>query len=175
MQHRAYISRAIIRMSLALLVSGLLLAPRPAMAQEIGLNVWGMEFATLSGESVDHMAFYPGMSLSLTFEVGEWALSPSLGAEWAADGDFWGFMAMLYADYPINDHIGIDIILAGMHDQVRGDWANAEFFVGAGVGISWFINDRVVLTPNVLMYYGVRTDTWALAPGLNLWVSLGGG
>ena len=139
---------------------------------EIGLNVWGMEFATVGDESVDHMAFYPGLSISLTHEVGSWALSPSIGAEWAADGEFWGFMAMLYADHPVNDHLGFDLILAGMHDQVGSDWSGAEFFVGAGGGLSWFIHDRAMITPNVLVYYGLRTDTWALAPGVNLWVSL---
>ena len=139
---------------------------------EIGLNVWGMEFATLSDDAVDHMAFYPGLSVSLTDEVGAWALSPSIGAEWAADGQFWGIMAMLYADHPINDHLGFDLILAGMHDQVGNDWSGAEVFVGAGGGLSWFVNERTMLTPNVLVYYGLRTDTWALAPGINLWVSL---
>ena len=42
-----------------------------------------------------------------------------------------------------------------------------------GGGLSWFVNDRVALTPNVVAYYGLRTNTWALAPGVNLWVSLG--
>tara|TARA_A100001015_G_C14957681_1_gene699492 strand:- start:936 stop:1301 length:366 start_codon:yes stop_codon:yes gene_type:complete len=118
------------------------------------------------------MAFYPGMSLSLTIETNGWALSPSLGAEWTADGEFWGLMAMLYADHPLNKDLGVDIILAAMHDQVGGDWANAEYFMGAGGGLTWFANERVALTPNILVYYGLRTKTWALAPGVNLWVSL---
>ena len=153
---------------------GLLSTAQPANAQDVGLNVWGMEFATLEDNGVKHMAFYPGMSLSLTVEAGDWAISPSLGAEWAADGEFWGLMTMLYLDRPVSPHVGLDIILAGMHDQVGNDWANAEFFVGAGGGLTWYTNDRVALTPNVLVYYGVRTNTWALAPGVNLWVSLGG-
>ena len=151
---------------------GCLLPPTESQAQDIGLNVWGMEFATLSQGELDHMALYPGVSLSLTYETLGWALSPSLGVEWAADGEFWGLMGMLYADRPINDDLGFDVILAGMHDQVGTEWSNAEFFVGAGPGLSWFVNNRVTLTPNVLAYYGVKTQTWALAPGINLWVSL---
>ena len=159
---------------LTLLLAGFISVPRPAQAQDLGLNVWGMEFATVEGNNVDHMAFYPGMSLSLTYEVGGWALSPSLGAEWAADAEFWGLMAMLYADQPLNKYLGVDIILAAMHDQVGDDWTNAEYFLGAGGGLTWFANDRVALTPNVLIYYGLRTKTWALAPGVNLWVLLEG-
>ncbi|MBL90490.1 MAG: hypothetical protein CMH56_01570 [Myxococcales bacterium] len=155
-----------------ILIGVLLMASPPAKAQELGLNAWGMEFAPLKEAGVEHMAFYPGLSLSLTYEAGPWALSPSLGLEWAADAAYWGLMAMLYADHPINDHLGLDIILAVMHDQMGNDWTNAEVFVGAGTGISWFIHDRAVLTPNVLVYYGLRTNTWALAPGVNLWVSL---
>ncbi|MEE2903878.1 MAG: hypothetical protein VYC39_16240 [Myxococcota bacterium] len=157
---------------LTTLLAGFICAATPVQAQDVGLNVWGMEFATIDSEKVDHMAFYPGLSLSLTFETESWVLSPSLGAEWAADGNFWGIMAMLYADYPLNDHFGADLILAGMHDQAGDDWKNAEFFVGAGGGLSWFINKRVAFTPNVVAYYGLRTNTWALAPGVNLWVSL---
>ena len=157
-----------------LAIIGCLLTPKSSHAENLGLNVWGMEFATVSDGGVDHMAFYPGVSLSVTVEKGGWALSPSLGAEWAADGEYWGIMSMLYADRPLNDKLGFDLILAGMHDQLLDDWSNAEFFLGAGSGLSWFVNDRVTLTPNVLMYYGLRTETWALAPGVNLWVSLDG-
>ena len=153
-------------------MSSLLLVTAPVKAQDVGLNVWGMEFATINSDSIEHMAFYPGLSASLTFETGRWLLSPSLGVEWSADGEFWGLMAMLYADRPLNQHIGVDIIVAAMHDQLSDDWTNAEFFLGAGGGLSWFIHKRVALTPNILCYYGVRTDSWALAPGLNLWVSL---
>ena len=168
------ISRHITAVLLASLLGGFLSMAKPVQAQDLGLNVWGMEFATLSDDGVEHMAVYPGMSLSLTYEVGAWALSPSLGAEWAADGEFWGLMAMLYADHPLNKHMGVDIILAAMHDQVGDEWVDAEVFVGAGGGLTWFVNSRVGLTPNVLAYYGVRTNTWALGPGVNLWVSLEG-
>ena len=161
----------VLRRYILLVIIGFMSTSPPVQA-DVGLNVWGMEFATLGDESVDHMAFYPGLSLSLTYEVGSWALSPSLGAEWAADGEFWGFMAMLYADHPINDHLGFDLILAGMHDQLGSDWAGAEVFVGTGAGLSWFIHERAMITPNMLLYYGFRTDTWAIAPGINLWVSL---
>ena len=154
------------------LMGALVMASPATRAQDVGLNNWGMEFAPITEQGIDHMAFYPGMSLSLTYEVGPWALSPSLGLEWAVDATYWGLMAMLYADHPINDNFGFDIILAAMHDQEGDDWTNAEMFLGAGTGVSWFINDRVALTPNVLLYYGLRTNTWALAPGVNLWVSL---
>ena len=157
---------------LAVVMGGFLSVSTPAKAQDLGLNVWGMEFATFSDDPIEHMAFYPGMSLSLTYETGGWLLSPSLGAEWAADDEFWGLMAMLYADRPLNRHLGVDIIIAAMHDQLGDDWANAEAFLGVGGGVSWFIHKRVTLTPNVLLYYGVRSNTWALGPGVNLWVSL---
>ena len=172
MTRHTQISRHITALLFASLLGGFLFMAKPVHAQDLGLNVWGMEFATLSDEGVDHMAVYPGMSLSLTFEAGPWALSPSLGAEWAADGEFWGMMAMLYADHPLNTHLGIDIIVAAMHDQTGDDWANAEYFIGAGGGLTWFVNQRVGLTPNILAYYGLRTNTWALGPGVNLWVSL---
>ena len=171
---RSQVSTRDTSLFLAALLFGCVSISKTAHAQDVGLNVWGMEFATLSDEGVEHMAFYPGMSLSLTYETAGWAVSPSLGAEWAADGEFWGLMAMVYADHPINDHLGLDIIAAGMHDQVGNDWSNAEYFLGAGGGLSWFVNDRVALTPNVLAYYGMKTETWALAPGVNLWVSLEG-
>ena len=150
----------------------LLITSTVTRAQDVGLNAWGMEFAPITEQGIDHMAFYPGMSLSFTYEVGPWALSPSLGLEWAADATYWDIMAMLYADHPINDNFGFDIILAAMHDQEGDNWTNAEMFLGAGSGLSWLMNDRAVLTPNVLLYYGLRTNTWALAPGVNLWVSL---
>ena len=126
----------------SVILGGCFLAPKSSHAQDVGMNVWGMEFATVSDDGINHMAFYPGMSLSLTLETGEWAFSPSLGAEWAADGEYWGLMTMLYADRPINEHFGFDIILAGMHDQTGDDWSNAEFFLGAGSGVSWFVNNR---------------------------------
>ena len=157
-----------------LIIFGSLVIPKSSYAEGVGMNVWGMEFATMNSDGIEHMAFYPGMSLSMTVETEGWALSPSLGAEWSADGDYWGVMTMLYADRPINDNFGFDLILAGMHDQSGNDWSNAEYFLGAGSGLSWFVNNRVMLTPNVLMYYGIKTETWALAPGVNLWVSLDG-
>ena len=157
---------------LALVIGGLLTVSAPVKAQDLGLNVWGMEFATFSDERIEHMALYPGMSFSLTYETGGWMVSPSLGAEWAADGEFWGLMAMLYVDRPLNRHLGVDIIIAAMHDQLGDDWSNAEAFLGVGGGVSWFIHKRLTLTPNVLLYYGVRSKAWALGPGVNLWVSL---
>ena len=83
--------------------------------------------ATLRDESVDYIAVYPGMSLSLTFEARPWALSPRLCAEWSADGEFCGVIAMLYAQRPLDTHKGLDIIVAAMHDQAGDDWENAEY------------------------------------------------
>ena len=161
-------------MVLAAFFCGIVLAAKPLKAQDLGINLWGMEFATVGDDGVNHMGIYPGVSLSLTYETAGWAFSPSVGVEWAADGEFWGFMAMLYADRPLNEHLGFDMIFAGMHDQVGSEWSDAEYFVGAGLGLTWFVNNRVAVTPNMLVYYGLRTSTWALAPGVNVWVSLDG-
>ncbi|MEE2756905.1 MAG: hypothetical protein VYA30_09600 [Myxococcota bacterium] len=83
-------------------------------------------------------------------------------------------MALLYTDHPLNHCLGIDMILAAVHNQLGADWANAASFIDGGFGLSRFFNNRVGFTPNVLLYFGLRTNTWALVPGANLGIPLEG-
>ena len=46
-------------------ILGYLLTTKSSHAENLGLNVWGMEFATVNNGDIDHMAFYPGVSLSV--------------------------------------------------------------------------------------------------------------
>ncbi|MDO8424971.1 MAG: hypothetical protein Q7T01_00420 [bacterium] len=144
-----------------------------ASAQDWGLNVAGSESLGLD-DGVEHLGFYPCVVVSYTFKMGEVAISPGLGVEWAAGGDFWGFMATVAADYPITESFGVDGIVAFVHDQRRGDWAHAGYYAGLGPGVSWFVTSRVTVTPNVLLFRGLNDDAaaWALGPGVNIWVLL---
>ncbi|MBI4433171.1 hypothetical protein HY632_00205 [Candidatus Uhrbacteria bacterium] len=143
--------------------------PTRAAAQDLGLNIWAMEFAGVA-PSVSHIGAYPGLGVSLTFPLDGVSLSPGVGIELAPDTGYWGFMATLAADFPMNDAIGIDAVVAFMHDQLGSAFGDATYYVGAGGGISWFITNQWTLSPNTLVYLALNNGPiWAIAPGANLW------
>lgn len=114
-----------------------MLAAGVACAADPSVSVGASENIGLS--EGDHQGFYPSVMAGLGFEAGPVILVPSVGIEGCAELGRWGFLGAFVVDVPVSDHLGIDLAAQVAHDQEGGDWDEAVFAVGGGMGATVYL------------------------------------
>lgn len=136
-----------------------------ARAYDFAVDAGAVEVIVLPGRS--HYGLYPYLGVSLAFPLPRVTLIPALSVEAAPESGRWGFVASLVADFAVHARLGLDVDVVVLHDQPRGDFAAAEFLVGAGGGLSIFLG-RWTVSPYVNAFRDLSVAGWALVPGVNL-------
>jgi hypothetical protein len=91
----------------------------------------------------------------------------SLSLEWSFEQQRGGFVAVGSFDFLVRPWFGVDLNVAFIHDQPGLRFAEAEFFLGAGPGVSFFVGKWSV-SPFLNFFGGLRTPGASLVPGLNV-------
>ncbi len=82
-----------------------------------------------------HGGFYPYLGVSLAVPMGhDITFIGSVSYEWSFDQRRGGFVVVATLDFLVNEHLGIDLNLAFIHDQPGLRFAEADFFLGAAQG-----------------------------------------
>ena len=76
-------------------------------------------------------------------------------------------MVVSTLDFLLGEHVGLDLNLAFIHDQPGLRFAEAEFYLGAGPGLS-FLFGKWSISPFLNFFGGLRTASASAVPGLNL-------
>lgn len=148
-----------------LVLSVVLLAALPARAVDWGLNVGALEVVLLP---VAHGGFYPYVGAFVAVPVKEGVtFVGSLSLEWSFEQQRGGFVAVGSFDFLVRPWFGVDLNVAFIHDQPGLRFAEAEFFLGAGPGVSFFVRKWSV-SPFLNFFGGLRTPGASLVPGLNV-------
>lgn len=100
-----------------------------------------------------HLGAYGTLSLGYLFHRSEssLALIPAIGIEWSPDGRKWGLSGSVTGEYHVSKHVAIDVTLAVVHDQEGTRWSNAEFFIGGGPGVSFYVGRRFIFGLNMFI------------------------
>lgn len=145
---------------LAMLVLG-----APARAVDFAINVGALEVVLLPPA---HGGFYPYLGVSLAVPLGhEVTFIGSLSYEWSFDQQRGGLVVVGTLDFLVSEHVGLDLNLAFIHDQPGLRFAEAEFYLGAGPGISLLFG-KWAISPFLNFFGGLRTSGASLVPGLNV-------
>ncbi len=139
-------------------------APDPH-AVDFGLGIGALEVILLP---LAHGGFYPYVGGSVTVPIGKgFTFIGSLSIEWSFDQGRGGFVGVLTLDYGLSDRVGLDLNVAFIHDQPGLKFAEAQFFLGAGPGASFFFG-KWTLSPFVNFFGGLTVAGASIVPGLNL-------
>lgn len=148
----------------SLLLAALLLGA-PARAVDFALNVGALEVILLPPA---HGGFYPYVGASVAVPLGhELTFVGSVSFEWSFDQQHGGFVVVATLDYLVGEHVGLDLNLAFIHDQPGLRFAEAEFYLGAGPGVS-FLFGKWTFSPFLNFFGGLRTASASIVPGLNV-------
>ena len=148
----------------ALLVALLLLAA-PARAVDFALNVGALEVILLPPA---HGGFYPYLGGSLAVPLPhDFTFIAALSLEWSFEMGRGGFVVVATLDYLVAEHVGLDLNVAFIHDQPALRFAESEFFLGAGPGVS-FLFGKWAISPFVNFFGGLRTPGASIVPGINV-------
>lgn len=102
----------------------------PARAVDFGINAGALEVVLIPAA---HGGFYPYLGVSLAVSTGhDITFIGSVSYEWSFDQQRGGFVVVATLDFLVNEHFGIDLNLAFIHDQPGLRFAEADFFLGAG-------------------------------------------
>jgi hypothetical protein len=148
-----------------LLALSLVAGAMPALAADVALNAGVLEVAGLPGPV--HVGLYPNVAVSVAVPAGPVTLIPSLGLEWAPALGRGGFVAVVTADWALHPRVGLDVMLALIHDMPGLAFARSDLFAGGGVGCSLFFG-RLTVSPFVALFAGLVTPGLSLVPGVNL-------
>ena len=148
----------------SLLLAALLLGA-PARAVDFALNVGALEVILLPPA---HGGFYPYVGASVAVPMGhEFTFVGSVSFEWSFDQQRGGLVVVATLDYLVGEHVGLDLNLAFIHDQPGLRFAEAEFYLGAGPGVS-FLFGKWTFSPFLNFFGGLRTASASIVPGLNV-------
>ncbi len=148
-----------------LVLSVVLLAAPAARAVDFGLNVGALEVVLLPPA---HGGFYPYVGAFVAVPVvGALTFLASLSIEWSFDQQHGGLVLVLTADYQLTSFFGVDLNVALIHDQPGVRFAESQFFLGAGPGVTFFIG-KWTLSPFVNFFGGLSTPGASIVPGLNV-------
>ena len=143
----------------------LVLLAAPARAVDFALNVGALEVILLPPA---HGGFYPFVGGSLAVPLGhDVTFIGSLSYEWSFDQQRGGFVVVSTLDFLVGEHVGLDLNLAFIHDQPGLRFAEAEFYLGAGPGLS-FLFGKWTVSPFLNFFGGLRTASASVVPGLNV-------
>jgi hypothetical protein len=148
----------------ALLAMVLTVAPA-AHAVEFGISVGALEVILLP---LAHGGFYPyiGGSIGVPL-VDKLTFIASLSIEYSFDQGRGGFVAVTTLDYALGERVGLDLNVAFIHDQPGLQFSQAQFFLGAGPGVSIFLG-KFTLSPFLNFFGGLTVPGASIVPGLNL-------
>lgn len=96
-------------------------------------------------------------------------LSPGLCVEFALDGfGYWGIFPSVTLDIPLTDSVGLDLIAFAWSDHDGGDLANAAYYGGGGLGVSYFLDDHLTASVSFNAFAGLNDAALGLvlAPGI---------
>lgn len=137
----------------------------PAGAVDFAINAGALEVVLLPPA---HGGFYPYLGVSAAVPMGhDVTFIGSLSYEWSFDQQRGGFVVVATLDFLVNEHLGIDLNLAFIHDQPGLRFAEADFFLGAGPGFSLLFG-KWTISPFLNLFGGLRTDSASLVPGINV-------
>lgn len=137
----------------------------PARAVDFAINVGALEVVLLP---VAHGGFYPYLGVSAAVPLGhDVTFIGSISYEWSFDQQHGGFVVVSTLDFLVGEHVGIDLNIAFIHDQPGLRFAEAEFYLGAGPGISLLFG-KWTFSPFLNFFGGLRTASASLVPGLNV-------
>ena len=143
----------------------LLLLGAPARAADFAINAGALEVVLLPPA---HGGFYPYLGVSLAVPMGhDVTFIGSVSYEWSFDQQRGGLVVVATLDFLVNEHLGIDLNLAFIHDQPGLRFAEADFFLGAGPGFSLLVG-KWAISPFLNLFGGLRTDSASLVPGINV-------
>jgi hypothetical protein len=146
-----------------LLAAVLLLAAAPARAVEVGLTGSATEVVVVPGPS--HGGFYPALGVTLAFPTPAVTFLASLSLEWCFECARGGFLLVGTADFPVAEHLGLDVNLTLLHDQPGLRFDQSVFFVGLGPGLSVLLGP-VTLSAFVSAMLGGSPLGWSVVPGV---------
>lgn len=148
-----------------LLAVALTVAPAAHAAVEFGLCVGALEVILLP---VAHGGFYPyvGGAVGVSL-VQNLAFIASLSIEYSFDQGRGGFVAVTTLDYALGTRVGLDLNVALIHDQPGLQFSQAQFFLGAGPGVSIYLG-KFTLSPFLNFFAGLTTPGASIVPGINL-------
>ncbi|MDP3775297.1 MAG: hypothetical protein Q8Q85_13625 [Gemmatimonadales bacterium] len=160
----------IVRSLAPLAIAATMFIARSASAERYGLTAGTIEVLTTGA---DHAAVYAnGGGFALFAPSDRLAIIPGLALEYSPDVEAWGAVASCVFDVPISGTpLGADVVTLLLHDQLGGDFANASFYLGGGLGGSWFINDHWTLSLAWNYYRGVRKPVALNSMGPTAFVS----
>lgn len=137
----------------------------PARAVDFAINAGALEVVLIPAA---HGGFYPYLGVSLAVPMGhDITFIGSVSYEWSFDQQRGGFVVVATLDFLVNEHLGIDLNLAFIHDQPGLRFAEADFFLGAGPGFSVLLG-KWAISPFLNLFGGLRTDSASLVPGINV-------
>jgi hypothetical protein len=137
----------------------------PARAVDFALNVGVLEVILLPPA---HGGFYPYVGGSFAVPMGhDFTFIGALSLEWSFDQMRGGLVVVATLDYLMSEHVGFDLNLAFIHDQPGLRFAESDFFLGAGPGVSFFIG-KWSISPYLNFFGGLRTSSASIVPGLNV-------
>jgi hypothetical protein len=147
------------------LAVALLLLAAPARAVDFALNVGALEVILLPPA---HGGFYPYVGGSLAVPLPHnLTFIAALSIEWSFEMGRGGFVVVATLDYLVAEHVGLDLNVAFIHDQPGLRFAESEFFLGAGPGVSLLFG-KWAISPFVNFFGGLRTPGASIVPGINV-------
>jgi len=139
------------------------------MAGSLAANLGAIEVVGVPDGT--HLGVYPYIGGSYVIPGDDVTMIPGLSIEWSPDQSRWGFVATGTGDIALSPRVGFDINVAVIHDQSGASFGDADFFIGAGPGLSIFI-DRYTVSPYVSVFKGITVSGWSIVPGVNASMSL---
>ncbi len=139
---------------------------RPAPAVEVSLTFGALEVVLVPEGT--HAGFYPYVGVGLAVPLSETVtFLASLSLEASFEKGRGGLVVVATIDWRVASRLGLDLNLAFIHDQPGLQFTSAEFFVGAGPGLSVFLG-RWALSPFVSLFTGLLAPGLSVVPGLNV-------
>ena len=143
----------------------LVLLAAPARAVDFALNVGVLEVIV---RPPAHGGFYPYVGGSLAVPLGhDVTFIGALSYEWSFDQQHGGFVVVATLDFLVGEHVGLDLNLAFIHDQPGLRFTEAEFYLGAGPGLS-FLFGKWAVSPFLNFFGGLRSASASVVPGINV-------
>jgi hypothetical protein len=137
----------------------------PARAFDFAINVGALEVVLIP---TAHGGFYPYLGVSIATPLGhDVTFIASLSYEWSFDQKHGGLVVVTTLDFLLGEHVGLDLNFAFIHDQPGLRFAEAEFYLGAGPGLS-FLFGKWSISPFLNFFGGLRTESASVVPGINV-------
>jgi hypothetical protein len=138
----------------------------PAHAVEFNLDVGALEVVLVP--SGTHAGFYPYVGAGLAVPLSDrLTFLASLALEVSFELRRGGLVLVTTLDWRATSRLGVDLNVVLIHDQPGLRFVAAEFFVGAGPGVSVFFG-HWALSPFVNLFTGLITPGLSVVPGVNV-------